>query len=447
MRLKLAVPDLPVLRSAIEDERGEWMAQSGAELEIVVQKRSDDTAGGLAAGLQADVVVYEAARTGSMMQRNALVELPQTLFEPDPQAVSDWPVPIREHLIQWDRRPVAFPISTRVNLLIYRADRFAAEAHRTEFQRRFGRELRPPRTWDEFDDLVRYFAEAPDRPGASKPAAVVWNLSDVVLCRAAAYGLHPESLSFYFDVQTLEPLVAGAAFERALSDWDKLKAAVALADAGADPFAMGDAVMAIIPCDMAWVYLAEADHPKGGKLACVALPGATQEFNYFRNRWEDRPADLANQTALVDGWVASVMRSCAKPEAAIDLLQHLARRNRLHLTATDGHRTIGPQRFSQVAEPGAWIAMGWHREAAPSYLAALTSTFQAPQATGVLRIDGAATYRQALDRAIQSAWSGQATPPGALQAAAAEWRAISEKRDRASQLRQYRRSLGQVILE
>ena len=123
------------------------------------------------------------------------------------------------------------PFGSPVLTCYYRAD-LLEKLHR-----------KPPRLWTEYEELAKLLAgqkPAGSGPwcGTIEPLGPGW-AGLVLLARAAPYAKHHDQYSALFNVETMEPLVAGPPFVHAL---EKLVAAAKLGPAkplGYDPARRG----------------------------------------------------------------------------------------------------------------------------------------------------------------------------------------------------------------
>lgn len=78
-------------------------------------------------------------------------------------ALPDWPGGWARSLVQpllIDGRLSSIPWHDGPECLVYRSDLFAEPDRRAAFKEQFGRELAPPRTWEEFHAVARFFTDA-----------------------------------------------------------------------------------------------------------------------------------------------------------------------------------------------------------------------------------------------------------------------------------------------
>jgi ABC-type glycerol-3-phosphate transport system substrate-binding protein len=226
IKLKLLVVDDPEMAKALRLLRGQWQGSSGAELEVAETSEQELLAAGPS---DADCLIYPVRHLGLLAERDWLAPLDDTLPQ-DPSL--DWPdvfeSPKNRDAV-WGATPYAVPFGSPVLVCAYRAD----------LLRRIGRE--PPRTWKEYQQLAELLAnqgaatasedqasqeqagqeqpdgggEQPRWAGALEPLAEGW-AGLALLARAAPYARHRDQVSTWFDIETMEPLIAGPPFVRAI---------------------------------------------------------------------------------------------------------------------------------------------------------------------------------------------------------------------------------------
>ncbi len=458
--LRVVVPDNPALVSWLEDQRGEWSAQTGGEVQLVKPDAiespdADSSARGIARSLAAsaaDVLIYPTSQMGSVIASGSVVKVPADVFQSAALEHRDIAPAVHDHLITWDREPHAIPLSADCMLVFYRTDLFADEAQRDRFQQQHGRALEPPATWGEFDQLAAFF-DGQDFDGDGDPdrSVAIAGCADSLVCRAAALGKLPRTLSFYFDISSGEPLIAGPVFQQALDDWSRV--AKYLANGGAaDPtlstLASGRAALAIGSSGLASRLIATAGESSAGKFAakigCAPLPASTRVFQHDKRTWIEVP-EKPNRVAVVRGIVASVLDSSPKPAAAFDLLTFLTSRERSLVPVTAQAYRLAPYRLSHVVDPAPWSAAGWS-SGVSSFVAATRESLSESNVVTTIRILGADEFHRSLEIEIEPVFRSDSGAADAIAAAAKSWREIAERlgTDRVS--RQYRYSLGMPVV-
>ncbi|MCD4727318.1 MAG: extracellular solute-binding protein [Pirellulales bacterium] len=222
--LRLAVVDDPALAAAVVQARGEWNAQTGAELEVteISEKELER-----AETLPADAVLCPSHTLGILAERDLIEPVPENITRGDQwDGIFDLPK-LRE--AAWGGRIVAVPFGSPVFCCYYRAD----------LLEKLGR--RPPRTWSEYRELAELLAknssflleEGPEAnsslplgegPGVRAPwSATIEPLAPgwaglTLLARAAPYAKHRDNFSTLFNIETMVPLIAGPPMVQALKE-------------------------------------------------------------------------------------------------------------------------------------------------------------------------------------------------------------------------------------
>ncbi len=253
LKLRLAVADDPALAAAVVRLRGEWNAQTGAELQVRQIAEKDLLQGD---ALPADAVLAPSHLLGVLAERKLLAAVPPAIL-----SGAEWGdifelLKLRE--AAWGGQIMAVPFGSPLLTCCYRAD----------LLEKLGR--KPPRNWTEYEELAKLLAA--QKPagstawsGAIEPLAPGW-AGLVLLARAAAYAKHRDNYSALFNVETMEPLVAGPPILHAL---EELVAAAKLGPAEPlkyDP-ATARAAFWKGQCGMVltWPTAAKAERAAGGK--------------------------------------------------------------------------------------------------------------------------------------------------------------------------------------
>jgi multiple sugar transport system substrate-binding protein len=463
VQLKVLVPPLEPIRAWIEDQRGEWTAQAGGHVEVefidlgdLVAPNGSIPGSALAeqSSLAGDIVIFAATEMANVAAARQAVKVPKEVLDAEQYEHADIARGVRDVLIAWDREGYGLPIAAECMLLYYRLDLFADESRKQPFQEKYGRALEPPKTWKEFDQLAEFF-DGQDLDGDGDPdhAVAISSAGDALNCRAASYGKAPQLFSFFFDVNTFEPLTTGPAYREAMQKWLDVAKYIAVPsrdDQSLGQFAAGKAALAIASSKLAHQWLCPklggADNKVAGRVACLPLPASDRVYQHDRLSWADLPSDKLNRVAIIDGLVGSVPKNSAHPDAAFDFLIFLTSRERTLTYVTTPTYNLGPYRLSHLIDTAAWSAAGWTANGTASYLAALRESLNQVNVVAKLRIDASNQYHGKLDELALHAFRGERPGPESLDDIAAAWRAISEERGRDRQRRNYRYSLGMPVL-
>jgi multiple sugar transport system substrate-binding protein len=310
---------------------------------------------------------------------------------------------------------------------------------------------RPPETWDEYAELVELFRESPapndvsdTTPwrAAAEPLAPHW-AARLLLARAAAYARHDDNYSTLFQVDTMEPLIAGPPFLRALAELvrDNPKSNLSVTpDDARRMIHRGQCALAIT-----WpTAAAEIDGEDSPPLGIASLPGSTAVFDIGSGEWDTTPDAAPRRTVLLGaaGRCGSVSTACRNVPAACRLLTWLAGPGTSSQVSPVSFSTA-LFRKSQCKNASRWIESQLSDQAADSYAAILQQLATEQATLAVPTIPGVDEYLAVLDTAVGQVLRGDATEQAALDAAAAEWRDITARRNKNdSQRAAYRRSLG-----
>jgi len=439
VHLRVAVVDDPDLAKAIDHLRGEWNAQSGAELtirqvsaaELAKSERLDD------------VVIAASAQLGELAAQGRIAPLPEKLASSENPAWSEIFGQLRSREAAWGRRPFAVPLGSPVLVCYYRPD----------LLEKLGR--KPPADWTEFQDLSRELADrarpanaVPDQPapwfGAVSPLAPGW-AGQVLLARAAAYASHREMDSTLWNIETMAPLIAGAPFVRALEELAANAALGPQEQLTYDPAAVrrafweGKCGLAITWPSAADKTLPETKIPVG----FAELPGSDDVYNLADKVWEKRREDEDPRVPLlaVSGRLGMVGKQAARPDVACQFLFWLSsdRWSRQVLAASPATTLF---RRSQLQFPQAWVEKQVSAAGVSQYASITQQALSREKGMLPPRIKGRSEYMAALDEAVQQAVRGEKTAQAALDEAAAKWRKINDQNGLDSQRGAYWESLG-----
>lgn len=440
-KLTLVVADDPPLLDALRRVQGEWATRTQSELTIQAVRAADLATAG---ELPGDAAIIPSPLLGTLAQRNCLRPLGG---QTGGGGLGDVFELLRSREATWGERVMAVPLGSPVLVCYLRADLLA----------KVGRE--PPKTWDDYLDLakaLRQAAPAGDKnwQAVAEPLGPGW-AGLVLLARAASMATHRDQFSTLFQLDTMEPLVAGPPFVRAL---EELVAAAKLGPAKQrtpDPAATRRAFWEE-RCGMALSWPTSAADLPAGKAAWdvvfAELPGSPQAYNIQTKTWDPRPRDGDGQVPLLScaGRLGVVSATTRFPEAAEQLLLWLfgstetgdgaPGSRRAPLAAVSPDTTLCRQ--SQMRFPRFWLEKPVGAKAAAQYADVVERALSHEQALRALPLPGRTQYLQALDEAVGAALDGKQAPAEALQAAATRWREITAKLGVAAQRDAYAKSLG-----
>lgn len=441
VKLRLLVVDDPGMVEAIGQLQGEWNAQTGSEY-TVTPISLEEFRGGKTP--QADAMIVPSAEVGSLAVGDAVLRVPENYVAEGNSLWSEVFTQLRVREAVWGNEVVAVPFGSPLLTCYYRAD----------LLKRLGR--KPPRTWQEYYDLSRLMADrktladavpAEDSAwfGCLEPLGPGW-AGQMLLARAAAYASHREIESTLFNIDTMEPLIDGPPFVRALEELVAAAAPSAKDQMTYDPEAVrkafweGKCAMAITWPSAAAKQLPTGKNPEVG---FAELPGSAEVYNLADKVWEKRRDDEGRSVPLLAtaGRAGVVDRRAARPEVAFQLLFWLSsdRWGQQVCTASPATTLF---RDSQTASPQAWVEKPVSAIAAAQYATLVQQTLNRQQRLLSPRMRGREDYLAALDKAVHQALRGQRKPAEALSEAADGWRKITNTIGIQTQRHAYWQSLG-----
>ncbi len=439
--LTLLVLDDPQLGQAIARE---WLGRTEEELVVRDATVAEVTT---ASRLPADVVVFPSGLIGQLAERALITPLePAALEEPDfdHRDIFDQ---LRLREMKWGNRTMVATIGSPQLLLAYRGDLFD----------RFG--LQPPTDWGEYQAVVARLAEAAKAADGETDGIKAWKPSleplsegwagQLLLARGASYALYRDQVSCLFRFESMAPLVAEQPYVRALEELVAAAKAGGFTNDRLTPTATFAALRAG-RCVMAIGWPApelamDAAAQDAGPIRFSLLPGGRQAFRFATGSWQQREPneEVCVPVLAVAGRSAAVTSSSSDPQRAQSLVLWLASRQvsqqvSPHSVATTLFRS------SHVSVAQRWTG-SLSPEATRHYAETLAKTLSLPRAVPGVTIPGRSDYLAALDQAVEAALQG--TPAReALQQAAKQWQAITDKLGRDEQRRANARSLGQQNL-
>lgn len=438
--LKLVIVDDPAMAKSVSQLRSEWKARSGGELQVIEAPLAD--------ALTADAIIYPSSQLGELVESKRLEPVPKDVLDSSELA---WPKVfelLTVHDVTWGGEVYALPLGSPVFTLMYRAD----------VLERLGK--KPPTTWAEYQSLAKALkSESSPDPASTiehenpevatiEPLAPGW-AGKVLLARAACYAKHRDNYSALFRIDTMEPLISGPPFVRAL---EELVAASKLnpeTKNRLDPNAARREVLAgRSAMALTWASAANADNepselPTGARIAFHELPGSEQVYNVGNNSWEKRAAGEPHVMPLVSisGRLASVLRTSQYQAGAFRLIAWLSGPEWSTRVASVSPATT-LYRNSHLKSPKDWVDANLDASAAVQYGETVQEALTRSGCLSVPRIPGHAEYMAALDEAVYAAVEGTSEPKEALAITAQKWKEITDRLGLEKQRSAYQRSFG-----
>ncbi len=393
--LRVLVVNDPPLAEAIERLRGEWAVRSGGQLEATSKPWSEVES---ADSLDADVVVFPARYLGTLCERGWLRPVRDSVLRGETYDAADVFPLVRGRLVRYGGQTMALPLGVEMPLVGYRAESLA------------GRQGEPPRSWDDFGQLLDQSGVTPHW-WPPRDAAQHWGAT-MLLARAAAYATHPNREGVLFDPHSMRPRIAEPPFIRALDRWcGEPSAAVAAA-----------------PADVVW----------------AALPGSAELYNHSTGEWE-RAERGVRQVPLVGGGGSLIGVTQASRNAAT-AFQLAAWLSSAEISGQLGPKVGAslPCRYSQMRALGGWLD-GFDGRTSTSGLSRDVERALSGEACLVVPpLPGIDGYLAALDEAVKGALRGERSPDEALQEVARRWDELTDQLGHDRQRTAYLKHLGIV---
>ena len=220
--------------------------------------------------------------------------------------------------------------------LYYRKDVFAKKENQDKFKAKFGYDLpAPPKTTKEYHDVADFFTgwdwngDGQNDYGISLHAKVNEQGFFHFLTLSAPFVVSPDNKYYFFNPDTMKPLINSEGHVRALEDYVKFLAngpkeqiAWTLGQ-GWNLFLAGHSATEPTWGDLPTLAQDPKTSKVQGKMGAAPLPGTTEAFNPITGQW--KKYDL-NQVGNTNGgsWHCVISRLSKKQEATYDFLAFMA---------------------------------------------------------------------------------------------------------------------------
>ncbi len=443
-----------LIRGPVMDEAKVFEEKTGAKIRVVTpswNETIEKTQQSLVdPDLNYDIFVVIAMWNGML--------LAQDHIEPVPQWVKDkinWDdvLPIyKNSVLSYNNIAYGMPYDGDCINLYYRKDIFENQAIQEKFKQQFNKELTVPTTWDEYKIVAKFFTgwDWNNDGKVNYGNALLRKTGDIAMLEffatAAAYAKHPDDLAYFFDPETLKPRINNEAFVKALEDYIELIDYApdgVINYAGHDvrnSFVTGQVAMAIDWADLG-IYAAENEISKlnSDQVGYAQIPGSNKVFNSKTNVWEDR----LNMVSSISGnWSFFVNKESKNKQLAFEFAAHMTSKDITKKYVAISGNAVNPSRYSHFDDPKSWEQSGFTYDSAKRYLDAITQSLTNKNVVYDITIPGAGEYYQALDEAVYLALKGSLSIQEALDQAATQWEAITDKLGRDKQIQYYKASLN-----
>jgi len=461
--LRVACPD-SVSAEIVRRFGPGWAHRVGAKVEVEAYDAGaaarEGRGGPPPAG--ADVWVLPAAELPRYAAAGELAPLPEA-FRTDRGI--DWPglLPLyREHLLVWDRIPYALPLRGDAPLCFYRKDLFHDDKFRGEFRARYGRDLQPPATWEDYLRIAEFFHQARSASKGSLPPlpaddreldalfyAVVAPLARRALREdesATVQASNEDLFAFHFDL-TGAPRVATPGFVEALQLLQAIQAC-RRARPAREPwhaFRDRDAVLCLDDCRRLEEFQ-KKDSPVHDLVGICPIPGSGFYYTFSEGQKRSLAGERVNRVPYLGAGalVLAVPRSSGQTEAAFALVAELGGRLVNQQVVLEPRWGGGIVRSAHLDREH-WDAFRLDAEASRELRSSLRQTFEPNNRNPLscLRVPDERRFVEALVKQLRGALTAKEKvgPSTALDDVSTAWEKLIRPR-KEEHLRAYRLSLG-----
>lgn len=343
-----------------------------------------------------------------------------------------------QDVARWGDTMIQYPMDGDRHYLKYRTDIFDNPEMQAKYKADTGNELRVPETWEEYNAIAQYFSgwDWSGDGNLNYGSAEVSKRDDLMfsafISRVAPYAKHPDvGGGFFFDLETMEPLVNTPGWVRGLELF--IEAQKAFAPGGTN-FGLGDEIFSFgggqtlmsYSWDDAFVQAMQSDSPIRNMVAAAPLPGANDVWNRTTGQWDH--FDTPNRAPYITwGWTSAVSNLSESKDMAFDYLCFFSNEaNTLH-DLQIGRFGVNPYRTTHFDAAFWEDQLGWEAKTAETYVATLSGMDESQNRVFDLRVPGVSQFMSSMAAGVAAAMAGQKDPQAAMDDVAAEWRDIVER--------------------
>jgi len=371
--------------------------------------------------------------------------------------------PAIEQLLKWGGEWYGLPNDNDGQAFYYRKDILQKEEYKERFEEEYGYTYSlPPRNHQEIIDIAQFFNDWDWDEDGKKDYGFTGHFKVGgqgmfhYMTWAAPYVISPENRYFWFNPDTMDPLVNSEGHLKALEDLKKLvnagpKAMMAwtLGEAW-DLFLKGDAVVAFTWGDLGALAQDEETSQVKGKLGVSVLPGVEEAYDPIENKWVsfEEPNVVGNN--IGGSWHGVISIYSDNPQMTYDYFAYMSRIDNAFWNQMRGWTGVDVGRsFAFLEEHGGsasvedFTEQNWSENGAIEMSKGYHENFYADQQFNLLRIPGAEEYARAVDVIISQVLSGDTDPAGALDKLADRFNNITARHGKESQMKYYKQMLGE----
>ena len=342
-----------------------------------------------------------------------------------------------EGVATWNGQMIQYPMDGDRHYLKYRTDAFENEALRARFEDEVGRELTVPATWEEYNEVAAFFSgfdwdgDGEDNYGSAEVAKRDDLMFSAFISRAAPYAKHPDVKGgFFFDLETMEPLINTPGFVRGLELFVEAQQSF---PPGGTNFGLGDEIFSFgggqtlmsYSWDDAFIQAQQEDSRIRNMVGAAPLPGAREVWNRETGQWDS--FDDPNQAPYMTwGWSSAVSALSEEKEMAFDYLCFFSNEANTFHDLQIGRFGVNPYRTSHF-DSAFWQGLGWEADVADSYVQTLSEMERSDNRVYDLRVPGVGQFMSSMANGVAEALAGQKSAQEALDGVAEEWSAIVDR--------------------
>jgi multiple sugar transport system substrate-binding protein len=429
-----------------------WAAYHGARVEV----QTYDPHAGLPA--DADVWVLPPCELPRWIRAGEVQPLPESLLaHGDAYHWSDLLPLYRDQLLSWEQKAWAVPLLGEGPVCCYRADWFDDPPRQEAFRRKHGRKLEAPATWDQFTEIAEFFRDegkvhalpplsADDRAVDRDFYTIAANYARRAVSTEEALdeGNRDEIFSFYYDLSSGQPRVAGSGFRHALGLLQRLQKCRPAGTAAAPELAFLAGRAALCWTDAPWLPFFQKEPALHDKVGVCRLPGAGLYYDFASGK--ERPVHEPNRVPYLGGagWLAVVPRGARNPQAAFSLLVDLTG------PAVGGQAVLEPRWGGGPVRDDAlrrerWDSFDLDGPATLKLKEALQEGLRSRSLKNpvvCLRTPNEAPRRAELDAALRRALEKGGAPAAVLKEVAGRWSKLDREQGLEAHKADYLHSLG-----
>ncbi|MFT6015703.1 MAG: multiple sugar transport system substrate-binding protein [Candidatus Azotimanducaceae bacterium] len=337
----------------------------------------------------------------------------------------------------WNGQMIQYPMDGDRHYLKYRTDIFDNAEVQAKYLADTGSALVVPETWEDYNKVAAYFNDR-DWDGDGElnyGSAEVAKRDDLMfsafISRAAPYAKHPDVKGgFFFDLETMEPLINSPGFVRGLKLFIEAQSSF---PPGGNNFGLGDEIFSFgggqtlmsYSWDDAYIQANQKDSRIRNMVAAAPLPGAREVWNRKTGAWDT--FKTPNRAPYMTwGWSSAVSATSKEQEMAFDFLCFFSNEANAEHDLQIGRFGVNPYRNGHL-DVDFWKGQGWADQTAETYVTTLSEMEQSQNRVFDLRVPGVSQFMSSMANGVAEAMAGQKTAKEALDGVAKEWAEITDR--------------------